>query len=122
VVDVIDAFGGVEIDITQAEMEQINANIRLSGGMFYRLGYPEPEMLAQYGENTHLDGYQALGYARIRKIDSDYERTNRQRKLISALLGRVKSHPFAAARAMYTLCGKIDTNLSWPALISLGEK
>ena len=41
------------------------------------------------GDN-HLDGEHALKYARIRKIDSDFQRTNRQRKVLLACYEKVK--------------------------------
>ena len=45
--------------------------------VFAPLGYV-PQEVTQYGENIHLDGLQALSYARLRKIDSDFQRTGRQ--------------------------------------------
>ena len=68
--DVIDALGGVDIEMTAAEAGHL------------RLG----------GEGTyHLDGETALGYARIRSIDNDFNRTARQRKLITSLINKCKS-------------------------------
>ena len=40
---------------------------------------------------NHLDGGQALMYARIRKIDDDFERTNRQRKVLTVLFEKIKT-------------------------------
>jgi LCP family protein required for cell wall assembly len=40
------------------------------------------------GEN-HLDGKNALAYARIRKLDSDFGRTNRQRKVLLAAYSKI---------------------------------
>ena len=40
----------------------------------------------------HLNGRQALAYARIRKIDSDWERTNRQRKVLVAMMDKARHH------------------------------
>lgn len=74
--DLIELLGGVDIEITANEAAQINQS----------LGY---EAL---GSGTqHLNGDQALAYARIRKIDSDFNRTNRQRKLLTALIEKFRS-------------------------------
>ena len=40
---------------------------------------------------NHLNGDKALQYSRLRKIDSDFGRTNRQRTVLVAILNRVKS-------------------------------
>ena len=66
----IDEIGGVNINLSAAEA-------RVVGGG------------AVEGDN-HLDGTQALAYARIRKIDSDFQRTNRQRKVLLACYEEVK--------------------------------
>ena len=39
----------------------------------------------------HLDGEQALQYSRIRSIDNDFGRTNRQRTVLNALLTKAKT-------------------------------
>ena len=64
--DIIELFGGVEIELTQAEAAH------LGGGL-------------KEGKNL-LTPKQALNYARIRKLDSDFGRTDRQRKVLTALL------------------------------------
>lgn len=66
----IDEIGGVDVSLSAAE-----ANV-VGGG-------------AVEGDN-HLDGEHALKYARIRKIDSDFQRTNRQRKVLLACYEKVK--------------------------------
>ena len=68
--DIIEIFGGVSISLTKAE-----ANY-MGGGL-------------KEGVN-HLTPEQALRYSRIRKLDSDFGRTNRQRKVLTALLNSVK--------------------------------
>ena len=64
--DVIEVFGGVTINLTKAEAEY------LGGGL-------------KEGPN-HLNPSQTLAYARIRKIDSDFGRASRQRKVLMTLL------------------------------------
>lgn len=66
---VIDALNGVDITLTQAEAEYLGLG---DAGVY------------------HMDGPLAMEYARIRKIDSDFGRTNRQRTVINSLFNRFK--------------------------------
>ena len=43
------------------------------------------------GENVHLTGQQAVAFSRIRAIGNDYQRTERQRTVLEAMLRKVKS-------------------------------
>jgi len=63
---VIDTMGGIDVSLTKAEVNYLskNCHLELSEGL------------------NHLDGEQALAYARIRKLDSDFGRTERQRKIV----------------------------------------
>lgn len=76
---IIDALGGVDIEITAAEANYMNT---------YKEFIPYKWSLVE-GMN-HLDGKQTLAYARIRKLDSDWNRTARQRKLLGVLFEKVK--------------------------------
>lgn len=73
---IIDSLGGVDVEVTEKEAKFINRTTRHT---------------VESGEIVHLDGAEALVYCRIRKLDSDYMRTYRQRKVISALIGQAKS-------------------------------
>lgn len=64
--DIIELFGGVEIELTKAEAEYLGEGLK-------------------EGKNL-LTSKQALSYSRLRKIDSDFGRTDRQRKVLMALL------------------------------------
>lgn len=77
---VIDAVGGVDIELTKAEAKYLNKK------------FDSWDLVA--GVN-HLDGKQALQYSRIRKIDSDYARTKRQRKVLKEVLTKAKTMPVA---------------------------
>ncbi len=73
---IIDNLGGVDVEVTEKEAKFINRTTRHT---------------VESGENVHLDGAKALVYCRIRKLDSDYMRTYRQRKVITALIGQAKT-------------------------------
>jgi LCP family protein required for cell wall assembly len=69
---IIDTLGGVRLQLRQDEAEVLN---RQTGSSFC--------------EGTHLlDGQQTLIYSRIRNLDSDgdFSRTDRQRKVVSAIV------------------------------------
>ncbi len=77
----VDGLGGIDIEVTEKEANYIN-NV-------HKYGKEKKPEEVPYGENVHLTGYQALWYARIRKLDSDFMRTQRQRKVISAIMSGV---------------------------------
>lgn len=83
-VSIIDAVGGVDVDITDEEAQEIN-NILISevNGL---MGDGVSDDLLSGGGKIHLSGKQALSYARIRYVgNADFERTQRQRYLMSQL-------------------------------------
>lgn len=123
-VKIVDAIGGVDVTITEAEMNQINANVYNSRKVFSQLGYTATP-LTEYGEGVHLNGLRALGYARIRKIDSDFMRTSRQRALIKAMARKLRGNfwnPIVLVRLTEAIITGVQTNMSTVQLISLGEK
>lgn len=71
----IDLLGGVDIELTAEEARHMNGS--------RDRGLTE-------GKN-HLNGQQALSYSRIRALDSDFGRTERQRNVLSALLQKYRS-------------------------------
>ena len=67
-----------------------------------------------------LDGYQALSYSRIRKIDSDFQRTQRQQNVIRALVERARSLSWISlARLAVRYLGEVETDLSLGDLSAL---
>ena len=128
---IIDKLGGVTLTVSNAEANEINDNVRgllymdvKNGKREYDAGYQLylDEILKKGGENLRLDGLQTLGYARIRSLDSDYGRTNRQRKVLSAILSQVKKHPFKLIGAAGTALGEIDTNMNTLEIASIALK
>ena len=81
--EIIDLLGGVDITLTQKEADYLNEN----KGFEYN---QEENWTLKAGVN-HLTGAQALAYSRIRKIDSDFGRTQRQRAVVMALIESYKN-------------------------------
>lgn len=97
-INVIDAVGGVDIELSNAEAWAIN------GG----LGYPA----LQQGMN-HLDGDLALRYCRLRSIDDNWNRTGRQRNTIQALINKTKTLSISELNSLAdTILPMIDTDLT----------
>lgn len=85
-VKVIDAIGGVAVEVTEAERQQVNSILKFYNG---KIGDKENDQLLQESGLVHLTGKQALCYSRIRKIDGDFQRTGRQRKVLEAAFRKV---------------------------------
>lgn len=107
----IDAIGGVDITLTQAEAAYLTQQKSQTAQN------PIPSLAA--GEN-HLDGKTALAYSRIRKIDSDWSRIKRQRNTIQAAINAVKSEDiFTLNKLADTVLPMIETNLTKEEITSL---
>jgi LCP family protein required for cell wall assembly len=122
--EVVDILGGVSLNITQTEQEQINKSLREQGRLLNldKAKWESGEYdLKTFGPGTHLDGLQALAYARIRKIDSDYQRTERQRLVINASIEKLRgSTSVKQLMQLATSIWKyIDTNIDMMGGISL---
>ena len=74
--EVVDAVGGVELELTSAEARHLNT---LRSDWSFRPGV------------NYLNGEQALEFSRIRKIDSDFNRTGRQRAVMMAMFEKAKT-------------------------------
>ncbi|MDO4546839.1 MAG: LCP family protein [Clostridia bacterium] len=124
---VIDILGGVKIDITQAEMEQVNESLgqhaRIAGyDQQWYLENKESLMLKTFGPDTLLTGIQALGYARIRHVGAgDYERVNRQRTLLNSVLKGVKDNASAIQimQIATSMWGEIKTNINMLSAVGI---
>ena len=89
-VSVVDAVGGVDIEVSDAEAEQIN--IILISELNGIMGDDINADLLGSGGKLHLNGKQALAYSRIRNVgNNDFERTERQRRVISLIIARLKT-------------------------------
>lgn len=88
---VIDILGGIDIELTEAEADYLNADD------FWVYQDVEPGM-------AHLDGMTALCYARMRKAagdsDSDITRTSRQRKVVATILEKLKNLSIGEVQAL----------------------
>lgn len=115
VVEIVDLLGGVDINLSEGEAQWIN-NYLVEGRQV--LGrecedVPGPGM-------QHLNGMQALAYSRIRYIGLDYERTERQRTVLTQLFEKAKNISIFDINAMLDKAlPLVSTSLSTGELLSL---
>lgn len=107
VADFIDSVGGVDIDVSEEEIEHINAS---ASGALYNAGV------------NHLNGDQAVAYARIRKVDSDFGRTKRQRVVIEDALDKVADMSLTQQSSLLQqYLPRVHTDLTRSEVINLGS-
>ena len=106
--EIIDYLGGVTINVEQREIKELNTNIQVLNRV---LGKNDP-YIKEAGEQR-LTGLQALGYSRVRKIDSDVKRGNRQKAVLEAVFNEMKTQPVSRFPKIIAACLNIcHTNLS----------
>ena len=105
----INILGGVDIDITPAEFKYINSYITetVKGTGIGSVQLKAPGM-------QHLDGVQAVAYARLRYMDTDYQRTERQRKVVELAFEKAKkADPKTLNDLLGNVLSMVATNLTW---------
>lgn len=111
-VDVIDALGGITINMTAEEISAANDCI---AGLNKQLGVEylwDGFIFADPGP-IKLTGKQALGYARIRKIDSEFVRTERQYTVLNTVLSMFRSKSLSKQYdILYDLLPMVETNMT----------
>jgi LCP family protein required for cell wall assembly len=104
----IDALGGVAVDVTEAEAKYINRTAPTQKGKF------------PVGQGVKLTGYQALIYSRIRKLDSDVERAGRQQKVIESIIQSARAaSPGQVYKALDETLPYVQTNFTRGEILGL---
>ncbi|MDD7713016.1 MAG: LCP family protein [Lachnobacterium sp.] len=117
-VKVIDDLGGLDLEITEGEMNQIN---KYKHDIDKVTGKSTPSV-TQYGL-VHLDGTQATTYARIRKLaGDDFKRASRQRIVLQAIMEKAKKADFATlTNICNSVIDDISTSLSITQILALAK-
>ncbi len=116
VVDVIDALGGIDLEITSDEVKYINQYIdELNTNLDC-----DSDHITKAG-TYHLDGVQAVAYSRIRYTSGgDYKRTERQRTVLNLAFEKVKELSLIELNSLAnTVLNEVSTNISATQIISL---
>ena len=117
-IDMVDAVGGITLDVTEAEIPVINDYIseinKLTGQAKTKDHLKEPGTLL-------LSGKQTLGYVRNRYVgNSDFERTARQRRVLEQVFEKVKKlNLLELQNLMNLILPQITTNLTEKEIFSL---
>ena len=106
----VDELGGINVDVTEKESHYT-----------YNSGKIEVPVRIEAGEDVLLNGEQALWYSRIRYLDSDFMRTQRQRKVITAIVEKAltKSIPELISLAEVVI-PLVKTNFTSDEIMSIG--
>lgn len=107
VADAINILGGIDLEISKAEFAYINSFITETVEV---TGVPSRH-LKKAGMN-HLDGVQAVAYGRLRLMDTDFARTERQRKIIQLAFDKAKKADIAVLNnLMVTIFPQVATSV-----------
>ncbi len=106
-IDLVNLLGGITIhNATEAEARYMRDKVN------------RPKFKA--GTN-HLDGRTAMWYCRIRYVDNDFRRTERQRKVLTAIIDKAtKTNPFTLVDIVKQILPNISTNIDRNNLLVLG--
>ena len=130
-------FGGIEwtvatinynfslniTDYITVEMAELEKIIDLVGGVDIALTAAEAPYVRVPAGWNHLNGEQAVGYARIREIDSEEARTGRQRKVLTSILNSVVTLPLTEYPSLIRGClGLCQTSFSADELLALASE
>lgn len=117
VAQVVNILGGVDIDLSKEEFYYINAYITDTVK-----GTGMGSVQLKHAGMNHLDGIQAVAYARLRKMDTDFQRTERQREIIEQCFEKLKQADFATVNnVMETTLKGIETGVTLDDIIPLGK-
>ena len=107
-IDVIDAIGGIDMDIEYMEAIMMNHGEPVTTDAHMLLG------------KNHLDGHDAMVYCRLRSPDDDWARQERQRKTVLAVIEKLKTLSLReAVSVMDKIVPLVHTNLSASACSSI---
>ena len=119
-VDVIDALGGLDITLTDAEVVHMNnycvETSKVTGADYTKI---EPEVAGTY----HLNGVQAVSYSRIRYTGGgDFERTSRQRHVLELIAEKAQSASFSTLnKIIEKVFPQVSTNFTITEMIAYAK-
>lgn len=106
---IVDGLGGVQVEVTEKEAAYFGSGKKYA-----------PPMKIESG-NTLLNGEEALWYCRIRYLDDDFHRTERQRKVISAIINKAKeTKPKELIEISKDVMPYVETSIPQNELMKLG--
>lgn len=118
VAELVDMLGGIEADISQAEMNAMNQYIWETATVAGK----KANLITHTGPQT-MDGVQATTYARIRKgVGDDYKRTERQRYVIQKVVEKgLKSDLGTINKIIDKLFPQVSTNFTMGEILDYAK-
>lgn len=110
--NLVDAVGGIELELTAEEIEYVNGYLVEYNQL---LGRPQgtDNMDTSVSGLVHLNGPQALAYTRNRYLGMDFGRTERQRKVLTAMIQKAPSALLTNGEELLNgLLPNLSTNLT----------
>ncbi|MBQ4474505.1 MAG: LCP family protein [Lachnospiraceae bacterium] len=113
---IVDALGGVEIDVSEEEVEYVNK----FGSQVAELIGTEYKEVTKAGKQT-LNGEQAVGYCRIRSTaGGDFTRSSRQRIVLEKLFDKIKkAGPIKLAKVAESIFPNVYTSMGLADVMAL---
>lgn len=120
-VDIVDAVGGIELEISDEEAQGMKAPMAEQNKI---MGNPKGTDYLTSGGKLQVNGNQALAYARLRYVgNADFERTERQRTVISKIMEKaVTFNPIKLDKFAKASLSHITTNMTKLELQLLANK
>lgn len=104
--DIVNKLGGIDVEVTEKEAKYMRDKVHLD---------------VKAGKSEHLDGNEALWYCRIRYLDTDFKRAERQRKVLTAIISKVKQQsPAELLKIVKEVLPDIETDMTKKDLAALG--
>lgn len=111
-VEIVDALGGITIDMSAEEISAANDCIAGLNRQMEVEYLWDGFIFAEPGP-VKLTGKQALGYSRIRKIDSEFARTSRQHTVLNTILSMFRKASLSKQYdILYELLPLVETNMT----------
>ena len=113
----IDYVGGVEVELMNVELNNLNENLLDLNGLAGWVNHSMP--IEEAGMQT-LSGRQAIAYMRIRKVGSDYARMRRQTKVMTSLAKKMQALNYTQLLELLPIAlSFVETNLQNDEILSL---
>ena len=120
-VSIIDSIGGIDMYLRSKEIKYMNDVYlyELNKPQLYNRPYGTDYLPLKTG-TFHINGKQALAYSRVRYVGGDYERTERQRKVIEEVIKKVRKMSASQLNKFVERSLKcVTTNLTQTEVMSL---
>lgn len=114
----VDAIGGIDMELSDEEIVEVDKYIvRVSS----KSNTPAKALVKNESGKVHMDGFQTLGYCRIRSTaNGDFDRTERHRKIMTEMFNKISKAGTAELASMATkLLPYVETSLSNKEIINL---